>query len=98
MYCICCKQNKIVPDTTHTNVNKTEEEVLWMKKEREMSDGTKHFETINNQMVSGGIIHIIEAGYGSYLRLTSKSLLFTTRKAFDVSVVFITNNSFITLR
>jgi len=65
MYCICCKQDKVTPDSKYLNGDKSEEELLWEKTEKEMSDGTKHFRTINNQMVNGGIIHIIDAGYGS---------------------------------
>ncbi len=65
MYCICCKKDKVVPfdgsakDPHHLEIS--EEELLWQKEETK--DGK--FRTVNNSMVSDGIIHIIEAGYGS---------------------------------
>lgn len=64
MYCICCKKDKVKPDKTHLK-EISEEKLLWEKEEKKMSDGSKIFQNINNQMVNGGIIHIIEAGYGS---------------------------------
>lgn len=65
MYCICCKKDKVKPDKTHLKENISEEKLLWEKEEKQMSDGSKKFQNINNQMVNGGIIHIVEAGYGS---------------------------------
>jgi len=68
MYCICCKKDKVIPfdgsyklrkDTHHTDV--TEEDILW--KNEETKDGK--FKTVNSEMVSDGIIQIIDAGYGS---------------------------------
>ena len=64
MYCICCKKDKVKPDKTHLK-EISEEKLLWEKEEKQMSDGSKKFQNINNQMVNGGIIHIVEAGYGS---------------------------------
>jgi hypothetical protein len=67
MYCICCKKNNVVPmevETRDQNSNSvaknSEEDILW-KKEKSRDQAF----TINNEMVNGGIIHIIEAGYGS---------------------------------
>lgn len=57
MYCICCKKDKVRP---HQLEEESEEDLLWkieIKNDKEY--------TINNQMVDDGIIHIIEAGYGS---------------------------------
>ena len=68
MYCICCKKDKVIPfdgsyklrkDPHHPDV--TEEDILW--KNEETKDGK--FKTVNSEMVSDGIIHIIEAVYGS---------------------------------
>jgi hypothetical protein len=64
MYCICCNQNKVIPHEynrkeIHNPIS--EEDILW--KNEESQDGKNR--TINNDMVSGGIIQIIEAGYGS---------------------------------
>ena len=64
MYCICCKQPKIFPDNNYVDEGSTEEELLWKKETVEM-EGQKIPYTINNSMVNGGIIHIIDAGYGS---------------------------------
>ena len=67
MYCICCNKNNVIPHEyskkgARSNTDSiTEEEILW-KNER-LENGKNA--TINNDMVSGGIIHIIEAGYGS---------------------------------
>ena len=67
MYCICCNKNNVIPheyskkgDRSNTD-SITEEEILWKNERLENGKTT----TINNDMVSGGIIHIIEAGYGS---------------------------------
>jgi hypothetical protein len=68
MYCICCKKDKVIPydgsyklgkDPHHSEV--TEEDLLW--KNEETKDG--RFKTIDHEMVSDGIIQIIDAGYGS---------------------------------
>lgn len=53
MYCICCKKDNVLP-ILHS-IEETEEGMLWKK-------GNSN---INNEMISNGIIHIIEAGYGS---------------------------------
>jgi len=65
MYCICCKQNNVKPYVPHLvgregKFDLTEEEILWGKEKR-----NRLTLNINNQMVNNGIIHIIEAGYGS---------------------------------
>jgi len=57
MYCICCKKNNVNP-IIQTSVN--EEDLLWKKEKR--GDDTL---TINNEMIDNGVIHIIDAGYGS---------------------------------
>ena len=61
MYCICCEKNKITPLDFYDESVKREEELLWQKEVRD--DGT--IRTIDNQMVEGGIIQLIDAGYGS---------------------------------
>lgn len=61
MYCICCERNKITPLDFYEESVKREEELLWQKEVRD--DGT--IRTIDNQMVEGGIIQLIDAGYGS---------------------------------
>jgi hypothetical protein len=58
MYCICCKKDNVNPIIQKTSVY--EEDLLWKKEKR--GDDTL---TINNEMIKGGIIHIIDAGYGS---------------------------------
>jgi hypothetical protein len=68
MYCICCKKDRVIPfdgsyklrkDSHHLEI--TEEDLLW--KNEETKDG--RFKTVNSEMVSDGIIQIIDAGYGS---------------------------------
>ena len=62
MYCICCNKNNVIPyEYSRKEKNISEEDILW--KSEKNDDGK--FKTINNDMVSNGIIHIIEAGYGS---------------------------------
>lgn len=63
MYCICCKKDKVKPNNLeHDGV--PEEYLLW-KKETITIDGKSKPSTINNSMTDNGIIHIIDAGYGS---------------------------------
>ena len=72
MYCICCKQDKIKP-ISHTNEKTDEESHIWDVIKTEISDkesqeyfGTKvRIENANNRMWDGGIVHVIDAGYGS---------------------------------
>jgi hypothetical protein len=75
MYCICCKKDNVIPfDGTsrvlspsyklkknphHPEI--TEEDILWKKNKR--PDGS--LVNVNNEMIDNGIIHIIDAGYGS---------------------------------
>jgi len=63
MYCICCKKDNVTPlDPRGVNEEtKSEEDLVW-KKEK-LRDGT--LSTVNNGMINNGIIHIIDAGYGS---------------------------------
>ena len=69
MYCICCKKNNVIPDTTPFTSNvstedsprQNEEDILWRNSKR--SDGS--LVNVNNEMIDNGIIHIIDAGYGS---------------------------------
>ncbi len=60
MYCICCKKNNVIPENYRSGFSEAEEDVLYFKKERNGSTLN-----INNEMVDNGIIHIIDAGYGS---------------------------------
>jgi hypothetical protein len=62
MYCICCKKNNVIPENYRSGFSETEEDVLYLKKERKSDGSTLN---INNEMVDNGIIHIIDAGYGS---------------------------------
>ena len=63
MYCICCKKNSVFPSPSKLEYStaKNEEDVLWKNERR--PDGS--FVNVNNEMVEDGIIHIIDAGYGS---------------------------------
>jgi hypothetical protein len=69
MYCICCKKNNVVPDKfSYTKESMRgmeekleEEDILWNKSRR--NDGS--LVNVNNEMIDNGIIHIIDAGYGS---------------------------------
>ena len=69
MYCICCKKNNVIPNTppvsskisTEDSPPQTEEDILWKNSKR--PDGS--FVNVNNEIISNGIIHIIDAGYGS---------------------------------
>jgi len=69
MYCICCKKNNVIPNTFSYNKKSmkgveekiSEEDILWKNSKR--PDGS--LATVNNEMVNNGIIHIIDAGYGS---------------------------------
>lgn len=54
MYCISCKKNNVKPFLNN------ERNILWKNE----NFGDKKL-TINNEMIDNGIIHIIEAGYGS---------------------------------
>lgn len=67
MYCICCKKDKVIPNNQFDE-SMSEEDLLWKNEEIKIVDQTgehKSKKTINNQMVNDGIIHIIDAGYGS---------------------------------
>ena len=60
MYCICCNENNVFPIPASQKSKLLEEDLLWKKEERDNITLT-----INNEMVVNGIIHIIDAGYGS---------------------------------
>ena len=68
MYCICCKKNNVVPErhvynnvSTEDSPPQNEEDILW--KDSKRPDGS--LVNVNNEMINNGIIHIIDAGYGS---------------------------------
>jgi len=69
MYCICCKKNNVIPNTppisskisTEDSPHQYEEDILW--KDSKRPDGS--LVNVNNEMIDNGIIHIIDAGYGS---------------------------------
>ena len=69
MYCICCKKNNVIPNTppvsskisTEDSPPHHEEDILW--KDSKRPDGS--LVNVNNEMIDNGIIHIIDAGYGS---------------------------------
>lgn len=66
MYCICCKQNTVIPlqITSKWTVDKPNEEDLLWKNEKGYNPEIP-YKTIQNEMIDNGIIHIIDAGYGS---------------------------------
>jgi len=59
MYCICCKKDNVKP-IGPSREDFSEEDILWKKEKR--GDDTL---TVNSEMIDNGIIHIIDAGYGS---------------------------------
>jgi hypothetical protein len=61
MYCICCKKNNVIPDGFGKGNPPPEEDILW--KDSKRPDGS--LVNVNNEMIDNGIIHIIDAGYGS---------------------------------
>ena len=67
MYCICCKKNNVIPFDSRQSQKipadklETEEDILWKRGKR--PDGS--LVNVNNEMIDNGIIHIIDAGYGS---------------------------------
>jgi hypothetical protein len=66
MYCICCKKDNVIPidhksQKKHASKLEPEENLLW---KNDPQDNGKSY-TIDNEMISGGIIQIIEGGYGS---------------------------------
>ena len=76
MYCICCKKDKIsIPSQRYGNDKDiiSEEDYIWLveKKELDTSEEKEYFKSnihitsTNNRMWNGGIVHIIDAGYGS---------------------------------
>ncbi len=69
MYCICCKENNIEPIDVGNDIDgvdqKSEVDMLWEDKSVSMNDGGTRRQSINNAMINNGIIHIIDAGYGS---------------------------------
>jgi hypothetical protein len=64
MYCICCKKNNITPYDPimdgEIGTHKSEEELLWRDEVR----GERNL-TVDNEMINGGIIQILNAGFGS---------------------------------
>ena len=69
MYCICCKKNNVIPDKFSYNKESvrgkgekiSEEDILW--KDSKRPDGS--LVNVSNEIIDNGIIHIIDAGYGS---------------------------------
>lgn len=65
MYCICCKQNNVIPEDfsieKSSQKKREEEDIIW--KESKRPDGS--LSNVSNEMINNGIIHIIDAGYGS---------------------------------
>lgn len=64
MYCICCKKNNVIPENYRSGFSETEEDSLYIKKERDSTD-RNYTLNINNEMIDNGIIQVIDAGYGS---------------------------------
>ena len=67
MYCICCKKDNVIPldITSKWVVDKPNEEDLLWKNEKNEHSLEIRYKTIQNEMIDNGIIHIIDAGYGS---------------------------------
>ena len=69
MYCICCKEDTVLPyDIKYPDGKSklTESDHLWEKTHTENTHTkTTYNRSINNAMVDNGIIQIIDAGYGS---------------------------------
>lgn len=71
MYCICCKKDKLKPGADSQDMS--EEDYIWnverveleSKEEQEYFGKKIYITNTNNRMWSGGIVHIIDAGYGS---------------------------------
>jgi len=73
MYCICCKKNNVIPTRSYYDdkiyadnsqkvpINSSEEDTIW--KDSKRPDGS--LVNVNNEMIDNGIIHVIDAGYGS---------------------------------
>ena len=67
MYCICCKKNNIITSSYYDDnsqkvpINSSEEDIIW--KDSKRPDGS--LVNVNNEMIDNGIIHVIDAGYGS---------------------------------
>jgi len=69
MYCICCKKNNVITNTFSYNKKSmkgveekiSEEDILWKNSKR--PDGS--LVNVCNEIIDNGIIHIIDAGYGS---------------------------------
>lgn len=59
MYCIKCQKNNVTP-THWAGKKQAEISTLWVNEKR-----GDRIHTIDNEMVDGGIIQIIDAGYGS---------------------------------
>ena len=94
MYCICCNKNNVTPlEDPFTGV-KSEIELLFLNEMKE--NGRER--TVNNLMVNGGIIHIIDAGYGSthdgdrYIIAICDSCL--DKKKEDATILFYDNYMF----
>ena len=67
MYCICCKGFKVEPMSfapKDSLSELSEEELLWTEVDEDRG-GRKYTSTIDNEMIAGGIIQIVTAGYGS---------------------------------
>ena len=65
MYCICCKSGNVEPMSFYDPLsNKIEEELLWTEVDVDRG-GRKYTSTIDNEMIAGGIIQIVSAGFGS---------------------------------
>ena len=66
MYCICCKRFKVEPMSFGSDpLSKlSEEELLWTEVDEDRG-GRRYTSTIDNEMIDGGIIQIITAGFGS---------------------------------
>lgn len=63
MYCICCKQDKVTPHDALLDGQldeRSEEDMLWRE---ELRNG--RWLTVDNDMVNGGIVQILHAGFGS---------------------------------
>jgi len=70
MYCICCKKDNVIP--LQHGEEMSEEDYIWsVEKEELTKEGQEYFgkkvrmDNVDSRMWDGGIVQIINAGYGS---------------------------------
>ena len=64
MYCICCKKDNVLT-LLYGEEKVSEEDYIWVEEERVGVKGKVNLRNTNSRMWDNGIVHIIDAGYGS---------------------------------